>query len=70
MEVRAEADGGARRPRLRRLRPSSVLGKRENESRGQPGAHGGVGLLFEAAEARGGGAPTTPFVGDGCGFAT
>ena len=48
---------------------AAFLGARQAQKRErgrQPGARG-VGLLFEAAEAPGGDAPTTPFVGDGCG---
>ena len=40
--------------RLRRLRASSVLGEREEESGEQQGARGKARLLFEAAGARGG----------------
>ena len=43
--------------RLRRLRASSVLGEREDESGEQQGARGKARLLFVAARARGGALP-------------
>ena len=53
----------------RRLRPSSVLGKRKNESGGGSRVRAGSGCYLKRPRHQGG-APTTPFVGDGCGLAT